>query len=409
MEPELVADKDHSPLGPSSFARVENCTASAILGQGQEVAPPSPYAAEGTMAHIVMEKCLVEGMDAFEFIGDLFQIGDMEEPLQFTAELADVVHSFVSFVRGFKTQPKWIERRLTLPRTKIFGWADVVIIDTPIIVPDLKAGAGVEVSGGSAQVGLYILMALIELRGEEYISAGPPDITLGNGVVVQPRGRGRDLKTHPWTRGALQQLWARAIRTDEAVARRQIKYHASENCRFCPATAVCPQLRRVAQDAALAAAAPVPEVLDAGDFDATQLDEAMRILPALDLWKSRVTEMAMSYLEHGGHLTNAKLVAKRSDRKWVDEAKAKDWLTEKLGSPWQPQKLLTPPMAEQLLPKNLRAEMIPDTGKMLVHKPPNGYTIAVGDDNRPSITDLKAKAKQVVLQQMAGSLLKQAK
>lgn len=409
----IIPALPHSDVGPSSFERVEACTASAILGKGLAQFG-SPYAAEGTMMHYVMERCLVDGDDVWDFIGDLFQLGDAgpeEEPMLFTAELADAVQMAVSFARKFRAE-KWVERKLSLPGGVAWGYADLVVLDKPLVVMDLKGGKGILVPADAPQLGLYAVMALIEREGVDHLREGDPEKVLALAMVLQPRDRGQQMKSHPWTRGSLLDLYLRWVGVLNDVRERRIRYHVSDKCRFCNAVAICPALRVAAKDGVLSTMVLDPVALEETGFDASVLDEALRQLPALDLYGRKLTDLAMRYMERGGRLESVKLVQKRALRQWVDEEKAKAWLSEVLPTPYQEPKLLSPNMAEGVLPKGLRHHTHPsdDPDALgLVVKQSSGLTMAPRDDPKPEVTLRKGAYDTGLIQDTARRLLNRAK
>jgi hypothetical protein len=163
------------------------------------------------------------------------------------------------------------------------------------------------------------------------------------------------------------------------------------HCRWCPAVAVCPALRVAAKDAVMLSVANDPQLLDDIDFSAAQLDAALEILPALDLWSKRVAQMAMRYMEAGGKLMHAKLVWKRANREWKDENAAEGWMRQHGVDPYQPRKLLSPAMAEGKVTKDLK----PKIGEMVTKKP-SGLTMADRSDGREEVV-LRAETVNAAL------------
>lgn len=374
-----IAEKPHSLLGPSSFERVAACSASAIVGAGLAPVSSSEYAAEGTVCHEVMEKVLVDGAFAFDFIGETFRVGEHE--IEFDAELCDVVMEVVDFVRVFKTQRKRIETRLSLPGDLIWGWADVVIVDRPLIVVDLKAGAGIEVPGSAKQLGLYGLMAVLEEEGADRVMRGFDAEVLVNAVVAQPRSRVKVLKPHGWTRGELKALWVEAVEVADRVRRKEVHYAVGRHCRWCPVLELCPALRVAAKDAALAEVLPDPKAISDTDFNATALDNSIALLPALALWMKRIKEVGEAYLRAGGQLQNLKIVPSRASRQWTDDKLAEAAMKKFGVDPFQPRQLLSPNMFQEKAGKKIYDQL--PAG--LVEMVSKGTSVAFADDKRQAI------------------------
>lgn len=386
-----VDEIEHSPVGPSSFVRVENCSASAILGEGLEPVPATMWAAEGTVAHKVLEMCLQDEMLPFEFLGETFEVG--EHKIDVDDEMVGHLDTCMRRLRGRLADFERVEYevRLQIPGTRMFGTADILAMREgwPVHIWDLKFGAGIEVAGAIDQLGIYGLMAFME-DGRD-LHTGAMDEVLVVTEVMQPRGRsGAPFKQHKWTREALIALEGRIRRVLETLRARRVHYDAGEHCRFCSAAGVCPHLRNLAKDAAMAKAVTDPEVLDKTAFTAEELDKALRILPALDRFKAAILGQARQYLEHGGYLEEVKLVLSRQQRVWKDESKAQAFMEANDVDPWQPSKLLSPAMAEKKLPKALKPQTWAGDAT-LVEKTPAKETIAMRDDSRTAIVPATAR------------------
>lgn len=400
-----IEEKPHSFMGPSSFARVEACTASAILAPQGEAIPSDEYSFEGTVAHHIFEQLLRDQtLLPLDFIGEEFQQGVLS--LVVDPDMVDIVASMVKIVRGFKGE-LFLEEQLSLDGGLIWGWTDAYVLHSksrvsgPLLTLfDLKYGSGKVVPAEIVQTGLYILMAVLKHFGAEAITSGESNKVLANSVVLQPRVGAHAVKPHSWTRGMLSSLWVRAAAAAEMVRKGEIRYHVSEECRWCPITASCPALSAAARGA----------VVMSRDGGATalsqeQLDQAYAMLPALDLWSKSVVKAMMNRLERGHASTTAKLVMKRATRQWADEEKAKEWLTEQLGDWKQEPKLLSPNMAEEKLPRSLKVETHPGGESGLVHKVSSGMTLAPMEDERPPITLVAERARAAVRQQFARALV----
>lgn len=384
-----MGDGLHSPMGPSSFERAEACTASAILAEGLEPVPTSDYTLEGNTAHWTMETCLAGGSDAWEMIGEIRTEGGEECVVD--AEMADHLQPVLDYVRTLvgKADVLELEVRLAIPATQVFGTCDILLAKgrMPVHVCDLKYGAGVEVPADTVQAGLYGLMAIIREYGEGFLHEGAPDQVLVVVDILQPRSRVSKCKRWQWTRKALSALMGRVNRLVARVATRKLVFQVGEHCRFCSVIPVCPAMRQTAQDAAMSKVIAAPEM----EFTGAELDMAFAMIPALNLYISRVAKMVGAYLEEGGQLQYAKLVQKKSNRAWKDEAVVKAWLSQHLDSPYKPQDLLSPAMAEKALPKHLRA----DVGTY-AFKPDGGTTVAPADDPRPAIdTAARLRANEI--------------
>ena len=396
-------DRAHSRISPSGFARVEACTASLRLSADRPEAAPGPYALVGTAAHAVLERCLKEGLDTFE-LGDLAEVQVDGAAIPVDGRMLDGVQIALDAVREKAAGRRFeVEQTLRLGFAEmylgepIWGHADVLIREAPLLVIDYKDGYR-RVEADAAQLGLYLLMLALEadvaLEGEGLA---------GTTMVVQPNADdGEPVRTHDWTWADLRDLRDRVIFTLRRIKRGDWTFQDGEWCRFCPAAGVCPHLAAVARDAALATIMPTPEMVATGEITAATLADWLDVVDRLDTWSKRVQEVALDYVVHGGVLRDRKLVRKRTTRRWVDDGTAERRL-EGLGvDPWQ-RKLVTPAEAERRLPKAKRADI-----DGLTEKPDGELTLASADDLRAGV-DVAASFKAALRASVASGFLTQAK
>ena len=393
-----VVEVDHSLLGPSSWERAVNCTASVIDGDGMPDLPTSFAAAEGTAAHaLALELCLQVNEDPWEHIGR--EIIASGHKIEVTREMADILTPVVEHLRKLTdgVPEIWIERRLSLPETPIHGYADLVLPHRwPMKVVDLKYGAGIFVPADAKQLGLYGMMALIEVHGSRIILDGPEDDVLVETEVIQPRGAGPMIKPHEWTRRALLDLRNEVDMVIVQIRNRVRKYSSGAHCRFCPAIPRCAHLRRMAEDAAMAEIVKDPSV----EYSANDLDAALMHIPVLKMWMNRVQDAAQKYLEAGGRLETTKLVEKQARREWENEEQAVRWLKQQGVRPFT-EAVISPAVAEKKLPTPLKKRM----NDTLVTKRSSGWTIAPMDDRRPAITPVLEGDRLALAQQTARTII----
>lgn len=398
-----IEDRPHKAYGPSSFARVEACTASAIDTDGLEPEPPSIYAAEGNMQHWVLSRCLSEGDEPFEYIGDTFTDGPHE--MVFDGDAADRVQWALKVVRDniYPGDRVFVEELLHLDGTDLYGTTDVLVVPErdlpPYRVLDFKGGWNF-VPAAAVQMGLYGLMA-IDTNLPGWRDRDPTHGAVIATVLQPQKPRGKEDRVHTWTFGDLLDLEQRVHRVIDRVERRIFQYQAGEHCRFCPRIQTCPQLARAAEDAAMAAVVRDPDVV----LDVEELDRRLAMLPALKLYFGKLEELGEAYLKQGGELQTAKLVAKRPQRHWKDEDKAQAFMKTYGADPWQARKLKSPAMAEKVLPKTVHARM----NKDLVNKQSSGLTMVSADDPRPPAVLQVAQAKRALIEKTARDIKHRSK
>lgn len=162
---EVIEEKGHAKRGPSGAKARKLCPGKVVIEEGLPDRP-SKYAAEGTVAHTLMELCLAETAeasqlgiyvapkDAESFLGRMFEADGLE--FEVTVEMADAVNEFISYV-GTEIDCEagdllFIEQSVPIEHITgeggATGTADVVGIcrnGTKLVVLDLKYGQGVKV------------------------------------------------------------------------------------------------------------------------------------------------------------------------------------------------------------------------------------------------------------------------
>lgn len=348
MIPRTIPERQHSELGPSSFERAEACPASTL--PDGKMRRSSSYADEGSVAHLIFEEALATGRQVWEWIGTTVTFDTYE--VEVDLEMIEYLDPMVEYVRdtlqpGFK-----VEQKLTMPGSRMFGFADVIGVDkTDFLwtVMDLKTGMQY-VPADAPQLGFYALMSMREI-GIDFSNMADDTVVLRT-TILQPRLRD-PIRHHLWTVGELKGLRQRLVDLEMMLARGDTPYKAGAHCRWCNRAAACPALRLIVEDAAMASLAADPTVPPTKD----DLDRAAQFLPAIKVWVKSVEENLNAYLGNGGTLSNARLVQGRATRDWTKQEAAIELLTLYGVDPMQPQKMLSPAMAEKKLPKSAKPAM----------------------------------------------------
>lgn len=401
---------DHAILGASSATRWINCpgSVSAIAAlPTKDRDNTSEYADEGTAAHALGEYILRKfGFDksAHEFLGKKVkgELGSYEVDHEM-ADAVDVWTETASRHFGRLGNPEMlIEKRVQpLPdREDLFGTADTILIgDDELVVIDYKHGKGIVVEvDWNDQMMYYALGALMKViaRMPSNVMVPIKRVTL---IIVQPRAIHQDGPVREWTidpeilfefgdtlRGA-------ADRTKEPDAALKAGPWCRKN--FCPKAAKgCHALKALAHSIAATDFDDLPDLPvkperedlephvslpDPTDPDA--VGRAMQIVPLLDFWAKEVEGYAQALLTRGHHVPGQKLVRKRANRQWEDEAAVEKKLRDKRVKldATHTRKLRSPAQIEKL----------PNVGKDWVAKyavkPEGGLTIAQDTDRRPGV------------------------
>lgn len=334
----------HALFSASASERWLNCPGSIAMCYD---APntSNEAAAEGTVCHHVSELLLTQATDerdAYDYVGQEFFCNDKgqvihctTEPQAFTYkftfddEKAEAVNFYVEYVRGLPgirlTEVRSnYAHLLGLDEGEGFGTSDTVMLDEDnrrVYVVDAKFGRHYVNPVKNNQLTLYAagVVDTLEALGDEI-----DEIAL---VIVQPRVT-HDPRPYVMSREQLQEA---VNRFKAAVARAQaamIAYNPAEplsilrflepgesQCRWCPAKAGCPALRRVADETT------VPEAVS-GLSQAT-LSAAMERLPLLDQYAQAVRTEVQRRLTLGEPVSGWKMVLGREgNRRWADDAAA---------------------------------------------------------------------------------------
>lgn len=393
----------HSKYAPSSSTRWINCPGSINLCEQVPEPEDTEYSREGTAAHEVGSKALLEEKNAFDYMGQMFNgfkcDKEMAEAVQ--EYLEECRSRFPEYPGGFKAANEkviFVEKRYDLSwlHPGLFGSADCTIYNTQekkLHVLDYKHGVGVIVDPEwNSQAMIYALGALHWLWSSQTevtkkaISVLQMVDTVEL-VIVQPRGFNSEETTRTWEIKASDLIYwgvhvlkaAIAATLQEGAALRVGKW-----CRFCPALAVCPQQAEHAM--ALAKTDFNNPVLPSPDqLTPEQIVKVLNAADILKAWSDEVRAFAQQQMELGVQLPGYKLVAKKSNRAWKEELEAASALQEMLGEDAYEKKLLSPAKAEKALKLVMKGKQAAATLEPYWHKPDTGLTMAPVTDKRPAL------------------------
>lgn len=369
----------HALLSASSAYRWLACPPSALLSAKYEDTSSS-YAQEGTAAHALAEYKVLKALgrkadDPTENL-DYFN----EEMDEATDAYAGYVLEQVAEAKKATTDPiVLVEQRVDFS-TYVpdgFGTADALIIaDDKLSITDLKYGRGVLVEADhNPQLMCYALGAY-EMFSALY------DIETVSMTIFQPR---RD-NVSVFEMKALDLLdWAENTLKPKAELAAEGKgdFTAGEHCRFCKAKADC----RARAEANLALARydfALPPTLTDADIEA--------ILPLLDeltSWAEDIKAYALTRAVAGKEWHGYKLVAGRSNRKYVNEDAVAKKVSDAGFNPYE-EKLLGITAMTKLLGKNRFEELL----SSLIEKPQGKPTLVPESDKRPAMNSAKEDFKE---------------
>lgn len=344
---EAVVDKAHSKRGPSGAKKRKLCPGSVVMEEGRPDRP-SRYAAEGTVAHTVMELCLTEGKDAEAFVGRIFTADGFA--FEVDMEMADPVNEFIAEIGAhidtLAGDILLVEQSVSIEyitgEKDGAGTADVVGITqggTHLVVADYKHGKGVKVfvadqdGNPNGQIATYGLGVLEEVELVHDIQT----VTL---IIGQPRMQHFDTMelTVQELRDQLPRLRAIERKCDSAEADAKAAWFAEtylvpgeEQCRFCKGKTVCPALASEVDGFASEAAQvsdfadlTTPVVIDpSSGLTVKPLAELMARVPLVEQWCLAIRAELEGELFAGAKVPGWKLVqGKRGNRAWADKVAA---------------------------------------------------------------------------------------
>lgn len=384
----------HSLNGPSSFSRRKACPASMQMEKGLPD-QQSVYAAEGSAAHELGEKCLKEGKNPADYYGQV--MGEFEHPdgrieeFVVDGDMIDAVEVYVDHCRPLMGEITLIEEKLDLrflgpdEHTKtgyVRGTADFISIKDGILhVVDYKHGRGVAVNAVENAQGLSYGMGAAEVfYGEDWHTLR---IT-----IVQPRAfhvlgsvRSWDVPREELLDYKLNFAWA-AMETFKS----SVTVKAGEHCQFCKAAFHCKGMVEFIKEAL---------GMDVTKNDSNPLDmytlteeQVVDILfnkaPTIKKWIAKLEDHAQQRAEQRQPLVGTKLVETRAYRKWKDEVVAEEFFSGELGDEAFDSKFKSPAQLEKLMGKNKFAEFEEE----FTIKKSSGVTVVPIDDPREDVRPL---------------------
>lgn len=376
MEHIVVKDVKHSVLGASSAHRWMACPGSiglvdSLIKEGQSIRTAGFAAKEGTAAHEMLAKCLIEGKEIWEFAGATIEVDgntfefdeDMQEAVQLVADFVD---------EKLGKHPKselLIEKPLSSnTHPQAFGTPDIVIVSPGdrIIIVDFKYGRGVSVEPDEAQLKYYAYLCCEKyLKGEDSVKVvelwiAQPRIPHPKGIMRQHVTNVKELKTF-WFDEVLPAM-NETSNPDAALV-------MGDHCRFCPAKSNCPALRGEVLN--------FPIDSDPSFLSSEELGELLEKKSAILKCFESLEGEAFARAVQGDKVPGFKLVKKRANRIFKEGAEAaaiKLFGDEVYNKPT----FKTPPNIEKL-----------NGGKNFVKKwaysPDTGLTLAPLSDKRSEV------------------------
>lgn len=359
----------HAILSASASSRWLHCTPSARLERKFPDAS-SPYAEEGTQAHVYAE----------QFLKLFLKTGKTTVAIKDNTEMQEAVQIYVNIciekinearTASSDAQIK-VEQRLDFSRwvPEGFGTGDMVMVsDKYFEIVDLKYGKGVPVSAiNNSQMRLYAL-GMYEAFGYLY---GADEVRM---TIVQPRLDSVSTETI-----SVDNLlaWGEEVKKKAKIAfTGKGEFCAGNHCRFCKARHTC----RAHADYELK---NIKEDLQAPELEDFEISDILLRAKGIKTWLDGLEAYALGKALDGYEWPGMKLVEGRSTRKITDsELAAYQLLNAGFGVEviYKPQALRSITDLEKLCGKKMFNELLSG----VIEKPPGKPTLVSADDKRQAL------------------------
>lgn len=350
-----MIELEHSPLGGSGAHRWMACAGSFLLqralfeaGEFEEI--ETEYAKLGTAAHELGARCLSEGREPFEYIGQEiggYIVGDEDgiNPDAVSVYVNDCSRIADDFAGKGRTL---IEATLAHPDVHPYlkGTVDFGVWSSKrgLFLRDYKNGEGIGVRAPhNAQLLYYAFLLVLE---NPWLKAGPKDFPVNLGIV-QPNFYGTFEEPDVWetTLGHVLEWGRDALlpRMNELVITQDVDnsdFVTGDHCQFCPVLLDCPKMQAAFRE--YAHGTEFVEMLTDSELNGFYAlrEDARRFMNALET-------TVKARLVSGSTIPSAKLVETRTTRQW--KPGAEPHLKAALGDHlYEPRKIKSPAAVEKL-------------------------------------------------------------
>lgn len=336
--------KTHARLSPSSASRWQACPGSVNLSEQAPPSDSSEFADEGTAAHALLEKCLVEALEPSDFLGKTIEGFLVTDEMVSGVKLAtDYVFRKRNEVGGVLE----VETKLDLTKIHpdIFGTLDISIYKKGkrLVIIDFKYGVTrVEVQD-NRQLLVYAVGAALKSNFDV------EEIELS---IIQPRAPHNDGPIRSWVIGREYLLSWVPILLEAAnlTEKKNAPLYRGDHCGYCPAKGICPKQKDAMEQALTISADSEITLPPLTSLTDEQMARIIEHQSEIEDFLSEVKRAALHRLKNGEKIDGLKLVAGRGSRAWVDEEKAKEFLTGKISEDLAyTRKFISPAQAEKLV------------------------------------------------------------
>lgn len=378
----------HARLSPSGAERWMTCPGSPRMEDRFPEEDTSEYSSEGTAAHTIRERCLTEGRDVEEFVGQKVEADG--RLFEVTPEWVDWLQPGIDRIREFKGE--WVfEYRVEMEPwiPEGFGTLDAGgISEDLIILDDLKFGRGILVdSERNKQLMIYALgfwmnYARHRTKATRFLLR-----------IDQPRvpGRGSEWET---TLDELlvfaEEVAAAALATLDPDAPLN---PSAEACRFCRAAtnSACYALDQfVLQLLGLTLEdldqprSQVPTMIEYEKMDPERRSYVIQHVALIRKWMDNLRANALTDALSGGEVPGFKPVATEGDRQWRNPKEAEEFFKGRVPQKdLYTQKMKSPAQLEKIVGTRIWAK-----AQEYIHRPEGNPALVPESDPRPALIPL---------------------
>ena len=384
-------EQGHSAFGASACERIINCPGSVAAHAAAPRPPESVYAAEGHVAHHLVEQMSKGALDKptlFKLVGtsirseggvDIKVTDEMVESVMLYFDTVLARYNELAALKKPSPIKVLIETKVVASSIDPEAWGTldngIALLGYSLDVFDFKHGQGKVVEAVENKQGLqYVVSVMDTLNCEAFDQI--------RFTVGQPRAYHSEGPIRTWIIPK-ERISAFRAELKAAIAAARLPNApraAGDWCRWCNAQVDCPQKRALVTaetgavfTAAAAAEAKVGMPLDV--MTPEMIARALSVKECVENWFDEVKARAHQMLDRGEKVPGYKLVTGKSNRKWKDEKAVMDKFEDVYGdSIYKPKTLRTPADLEDVVGKKAVAD--------LTFKPEGKPSIAMESDSR---------------------------
>lgn len=358
----------HLKYGGSTMERTLACPAWATLAAQMPKAPSSDFADEGNLLHQAMENWAKYDMQPR--VGDTYGTAIMTEELIET-KFKPACEALDKLLDDYDAEVIFVEPFVELIPDQAGGSIDCLAVSTDgkaMFVIDYKFGHNTVAVENNAQLMFYALCAAVDPLTATAVEKAE---TL-HLCIIQPNADGEVLDIAISSIDVLDAFELEVYTAIDKSEKGGLDPVQGKHCRYCPAQATCPAKTGLLERA---------QELDPAI--ASNLSEALAIIPDIQHWIKAVEKLAHESLENGNAIEGFKLVQKRPRRVWTDEEKVMEFLRKKRKihvADTVTTKLKTPAQIEKLFSEK---GIDPDQVGDYIVSVSSGTTVVPESDKRP--------------------------